>query len=79
MDAWQQTLDPQKDSGLRFLADTHGEFIKQLDLLSDDAGGALGQRRGGRFAIVIKDGKVEKVEVEPDFTQVTVSSADRIL
>lgn len=78
MGAWQEDLDPGAKSGVRFLADPTGDFVRELDLLFD-ASGLLGNHRANRFAIVVKDGKVEKVEVEPDPTQVTVTSADRIL
>lgn len=78
MNAWQESLDPGKASGVRFLADPEGKFVNELDLLFD-ATGLLGNKRAQRFAIVVKDGKVAKFDVEPDPTQVTVTSADKLL
>ena len=78
MNAWQESLDPQKDSGVRFVADPAGDFTKGLDLLFDSEA-FFGNKRAKRFALHVKDGKVDKVEVEEDPTQVTVTSADRML
>lgn len=78
MNAWHESLDPQKDSGVHFVADPAGEYVKKLDLLFD-ATGLLGNHRAHRFAIAVKDGKVQKLDVEPDPTQVTTTSAERVL
>ena len=78
MQAWQESLDPGNESGVHFVGDPAGDFVNELDLLFD-ATALVGNKRATRFAIVVKDGKVEKVEVEPDPTKVTVTSADTIL
>ena len=78
MSAWQESLDPGSKSGVHFVADPAGEYMKKLDLLFD-ATGLLGNHRANRFVIKVKGGKVESVDVEPDPTQVTVTSADKVL
>lgn len=78
MDAWKKSLDPEGKSGIRFLADSKGELAKALGLVLD-AEAFFGNKRSQRYAIVVKDGKIAKKEVESDPTQVTVSSADKIL
>jgi 2-Cys peroxiredoxin 5 len=52
---------------LRYLADPHGNFTKQLDLLFDSAA-VFGQDRSKRYALVTEDGKVKSIHVEPDNT-----------
>ena len=78
MSAWAKSLDSESKSGVRFLADPKGDFTRQAGLIFD-AAGLLGNERSKRYAMVVKDGKVEKLEVEEDPTKVTVSSADNIL
>ena len=78
MQAWQEKLDLEGKSGVRFVADPAGDFVKELDLIFD-ATPFLGNQRAKRFAIVVEGGKVAKVEVEEDPTKVTVTSADSIL
>ena len=78
MDAWAKSLDPNGKSGIRFLADPAGDFARKAGLIFD-ASGLLGNERSHRYAMVVKDSKIEKLEVEPDPTQVTVSSAEKIL
>lgn len=52
---------------LHFMADATGAFTKELDLLFD-ATPILGNQRSKRYALVIEDGKVKSVHVEPDNT-----------
>ncbi len=58
------------------LPDGNGEFTRALGLEMDGSGFGLGQR-SKRFAIVAKNGKVEKVAV--DESGLDVSSAEKIL
>ena len=58
------------------LPDGNGELTRALGLEMDGSGFGLGQR-SKRFAIVAKDGKVEKVAV--DESGLDVSSAEKIL
>lgn len=67
MNAWQKTLDADKASGIRFVADIAGELTRALGTEFDSAS-VFGTNRSKRFAIVTRDGKVERVEIEPDNT-----------
>lgn len=63
---------------IRFLADPSGEFTKSLDLLFDSKA-IFGNDRSKRYALIIEDGKVTKIAVEPDNTGTAVSLADQVL
>ncbi|KAI0189120.1 Redoxin [Xylaria flabelliformis] len=78
MKAWGDQLDPTKMSGIRFLADPTGAFTKALDL-GFDAIPVFGHTRAKRYALVIEDGKVKSVHVEPDNTGTDVSMAEKVL
>ncbi|KAI1843011.1 hypothetical protein JX266_010864 [Neoarthrinium moseri] len=78
MKAWGDQLDPVQESGIRFLGDPAGEFTKALDL-DFDSTAIFGNRRAKRYALVIEDGKVKSVHVEPDNTGTDVSMADKVL
>jgi hypothetical protein len=67
MGAWGTTLDPTGKSGIRFLADPHGELTTALDL-SFDGAAIFGNARSKRYALVVENGKVTKAFVEPDNT-----------
>jgi peroxiredoxin len=72
MDAWG------KASGVHgkvtMLADGNAEYTKALGLELDATGFGMGIR-GQRFAMVVEDGKVKALEVEPAASGCTVSSA----
>ncbi|EFX03881.1 tsa family protein [Grosmannia clavigera kw1407] len=78
MKAWGASLDPTEQTGIRFLGDPAGEFTKALDL-DFDATPIFGNPRSKRYALVIRDGKVESAHVEPDNTGTNVSLADNVL
>ena len=67
MGAWGTSLDPTGKSGIRFLADPHGELTSALDL-SFDGAAIFGNARSKRYALVVENGKVTKAHVEPDNT-----------
>jgi len=73
MKAWQTSLDPSAKSGIRFLADPHATFTSALDLTFDSKA-IFGNERSKRYALVIQDGKVKEVHVEPDNTGVAGKS-----
>jgi len=76
MKAWG---DAQGATGkIRMLADTCGEFTKAADLELDLAA-VLGNVRSKRFAMVVEDGVVVGLEVEPDGTGLTCSLAPKVL
>jgi 2-Cys peroxiredoxin 5 len=78
MKAWREQLDPAKESSVRFLADPAAEFTKALEL-DFDAPAIFGGPRGKRYALVIRDGKVASVHVEPDNIGTSVSMAKDVL
>jgi 2-Cys peroxiredoxin 5 len=78
MKAWGDQLDPAKETGIRFLGDPTCEFTKALEL-DFDAAAIFGGPRSKRYALVVKDGKVESVHVEPDNTGTSVSMAKDVL
>lgn len=61
---------------IRMLADPSGAFIKALDLGINLP--PLGGYRAKRFSMVIKDSKVEQLNVEPDGTGLSCSLADKL-
>jgi len=62
----------------RFLGDPSAEFTKALDL-DFDATKIFGGVRSKRYALVVKDGKISSVHVEPDSTGTNESMADNVL
>ncbi|XP_013386184.1 peroxiredoxin-5, mitochondrial-like [Lingula anatina] len=76
MDAWGENQGA--NGKIRMLADYKGEFAKAADL-EKDLTGALGSVRCKRFSMVVEDGVVKKLNVEPDGTGLTCSLADNVL
>ena len=70
MKAWGKSLDANKSSGIRFLADPTGEFSKAWDV-TFDATPILGNHRSKRYATTVENGKVVKAAVEPDNTGIS--------
>ncbi len=62
---------------IRMLADPQAEFTKALGLDVDAA--ALGGVRSKRYAMVLEDGKVTQLEVEPGGFGLTCSLSESIL
>lgn len=76
MAAWGEA---HKASGkVRLLADTTGAFTKAADLELDLAA-VLGTVRSKRYAMLVDDGVVKAIEVEPDNTGLTCSIADNFI
>ena len=75
MDAWG------KSSGaagkVRMLADGNGEFTRAMGLELDASGFGMG-KRSQRYGMVVRDGKVEQLHVEPG-PGLNVCSAESIL
>ena len=74
MNAWGKSLDTDKSSGIRFLGDPDGSFTRALDV-EFDAAAILGTNRSKRYALVVKDGKITDVNIEPDNTGLSGKSA----
>jgi peroxiredoxin len=62
---------------VRMLADGNGEFTKAVGLTLDASGFGMGTR-SQRYAMVVRDGKVEQLLVEPG-PGLNVSSAESVL
>ncbi|KAM7221926.1 peroxiredoxin-5, mitochondrial [Rhypophila decipiens] len=88
MKAWGENLDPAGQSNvskdydpstpIRFFADPTGRFTKALDLAFDGSA-IFGGDRSKRYTIIVEDGKVTSLNVEPDNTGTSVSLADNVL
>lgn len=75
MGAWGESQ--QVGDSVLLLADGNGDFTKAIDLEMDGSGFGLGVR-SQRYAMVIEDGVVTTLNVEPG-PGLTVSAADAIL
>ena len=75
MDAWGKANNAA--GKVRMLADGNGEFARAIGLTMDGSGFGLGQR-SQRFAMIIRDGKVESLMVEPG-PGLAASSAESVL
>ena len=62
MNAWAQHLGIKN---IKVIPDGNGEFADSLDMLIDMSAVGFG-KRSRRFAVVINDGKVERMFVEPE-------------
>lgn len=76
MDAWGKGAGAA--GKVLMLADGNATFTKALGLELDASGFGMGIR-GQRFALVAKDGVVEKLMVEPSAGQCTISGGESIL
>jgi peroxiredoxin len=75
MDAWGK--DQAVGGKVRMLADGNGEFTEALGLVADASGYGMG-KRSKRYAMVVKDGTVQHLLVEPK-GGLDVSSAESVL
>merc|ERR1711934_522852 len=75
MEAWGK--DQGADGKVRMLGDTRGDLSKALDLQLDLVA-VLGNVRCKRFSILVEDGTVVKVNIEPDGTGLSCSLADKM-
>ncbi|KAK5732223.1 hypothetical protein LTR17_010669 [Elasticomyces elasticus] len=73
MGQWGKSLDPDGKSG------THMQPSRRALELDFDGTAIFGQPRSKRYALVVDDGKVKSVHVEPDNTGVKESTADKVL
>ena len=75
MEAWGKSSNA--GGKVRMLADGNGDFTRAVGLALDASGFGMGQR-SQRYAMIVRDGKVEKLLVEPG-PGLNVSSADSVL
>jgi len=75
MDAWGKASGAQ--GKVRMLADGNGDFTRAVGLELDASGFGMG-RRSQRYGMVVRDGKVEQLHVEPG-PGLNVCSAESML
>ena len=75
MDAWGKSSNA--GGKVRMLADGNGDFTRAVGLGLDASGFGMGQR-SQRYAMILRNGKVEKLLVEPG-PGLNASSADSVL
>ena len=73
MTAWAKSLGVEKT--IHMACDWDAAFTKALGLTVDLTKGGLGTR-SKRYALLIDNNVIQKLEIEEDFTQCSVSSAD---
>jgi peroxiredoxin len=76
MDAWKKASGA--GSKIEFLSDGNGEFAKALDMTLDGSGFGLGTR-SKRYAMLVDDGVVKKLNVEDVAGKAEVSGAENLL
>ncbi|KAL3267574.1 hypothetical protein HHI36_011692 [Cryptolaemus montrouzieri] len=74
MGAWGK--DQNTQGKVRMLADPSAELAKKLDLALNIA--PLGGVRSKRYSMVIEDGKITSLQVEPDGTGLSCSLAEAV-
>jgi glutathione-dependent peroxiredoxin len=62
MEAWQRS---EKAEGIRFVADPFAEFTEAMGMSVDHRESMLG-RRSWRYSMLVNDGRIEKMFIEPD-------------
>ncbi|HEY7247166.1 MAG TPA: peroxiredoxin [Xanthobacteraceae bacterium] len=75
MDAWQKASGADN---VEFLADGNGEFAKAVDLTLDASGNGLGLR-SKRYAMLVEDGVVRRLNIEEAPGKVDLSGGDALL
>lgn len=76
MDAWQQS---EKAQGIRFIADAFAEFTVAMGMSIDHRDASLGIR-SWRYSMLVEDGRIEAMFIEPDVAgdPFEVSDADTL-
>jgi peroxiredoxin len=76
MNAWKRDTD-LRNEGI-YLADGNAEFAKAIGMELDASGNGLGLR-SKRYSMLVEDGVVKKLNVEPNPGKVEVSGGDTLL
>lgn len=76
MGAWAK--ETRSDGKILFLADGSADFTKAIGLELDASGFGMGLR-SHRYSMIVKDGVVTELNVEPAPGEASVSSAENIL
>ena len=75
-EAWKKSTGAA--GKIEFLSDGNGEFAKALDMTLDASGHGLGTR-SKRYAMLVEDGVVKKLNVEDVAGKAEMSSAENLL
>lgn len=77
MEAWQRS---EKAQGIHFVADPFAEFTEAMGMAVDHRDASLGTR-SWRYSMLVNDGRIEKMFIEPDQPgdPFEVSDADTML
>jgi len=75
MQAWNKANGSED---ITMLADGNGDFAKALDLSMDGSGGGLGTR-SKRYAMLVENGVVKKLNIEEAPGKAETSSAENLL
>jgi glutathione-dependent peroxiredoxin len=77
MEAWQRS---EKAEGIHFVADPYAEFTRAMGMDVENRDAALGTR-SWRYSMLVNDGTIEKMFIEPDVPgdPFEVSDADTML
>jgi len=62
MEAWQRA---EKAEGVRFIADPYAEFTAAMGMSIDHRDASLGTR-SWRYSMLVDDGRIETMFIEPD-------------
>jgi len=76
MDAWKKASGAEDK--IEFLADGNGDFAKAIDMTLDASANGLGVR-SKRYAMLVEDGVVKKLNVEDAPGKAEISGADALL
>ena len=76
MDAWKKASGAE--GKVEFLADGNGDFAKAIDMTLDASANGLGVR-SKRYAMLVEDGVVKKLNVEDAPGKADISGADALL
>jgi peroxiredoxin len=76
MEAWKKSTGA--GGKIEFLADGNADFAKALDMTMDGSGGGLGTR-SKRYAMLVEDGVVKKLNIEEAPGKAEMSSAENLL
>jgi len=76
MTAWKRDVDQRNEA--TFLADGNAEFAKAIGMELDASGNGLGTR-SKRYSMLVEDGVVKKLNLEPNPGKVEVSGGDTLL
>jgi glutaredoxin/glutathione-dependent peroxiredoxin len=76
MEAWKSATGAA--GKIEFLADGNGDFAKAIDMTLDGSGNGLGTR-SKRYAMVVEDGVVKKLNIEEAPGKADLSSAESLL